>query len=129
VPDAEIVDKLRQHGLVMEKLTEPATFEVEVFTLRSFQSAERAFQGHHLNQVSGEYGTETREFPAGTIIIPTAQPLGRLASYLLEPESDDGLLVWNFLDRYVVPQWSRELQTYPVYRMVKPMNLAKEVVR
>ncbi len=129
VPDAEIIDKLRQHGLAMERLTEPATLEVEVFTLGSFQSAERAYQGHHLNHVTGEYKVETREFQAGTVIIPTAQPLGRLAAYLLEPESDDGLLAWNFFDRYVVPQWSRDLQTYPIFKLFKRVNLAKELVR
>ncbi len=129
VPDSEIVTKLRQHGLVMERLNEGASLEVEVFRLKALKSAERSYQGHHLNQVDGESLVETKEFPAGTIIIPTAQPLGRLAAYLLEPESDDGLLVWNFFDRYIVPQWSRELQTYPVFKLLKPVNLAREIVR
>jgi hypothetical protein len=31
-------------------------------------------------------------------VIYTNQPLGRLAFYLLEPTSDDGLVAWNFLD-------------------------------
>jgi hypothetical protein len=52
-----------------------------------------------------------------------------LAAYLLEPESDDGLLAWNFFDRYAVPQWSREPQTYPVYKLLTPVNLVKELVR
>ncbi len=129
VPDSDIVAKLLQHGLAVEKLTEAATLEVEVFTLKEIKSAERSYQGHHLNQVKGDYAMETREFPIGTIVIPTAQPLGGLAAYLLEPESDDGLLVWNFFDRYVVPQWSRELQTYPVYKLLAPVNLVKESVR
>jgi hypothetical protein len=129
VPDSEILAKLQQHGLVVEKLDEAATLEVEVFRIKELKSAERAYQGHHLNQVKGEYAVETREFPAGTLIIPTAQPLGGLAAYLLEPESDDGLLVWNFFDRYIVPQWSRELQTYPVYKLLEPVNLAREVIR
>ena len=30
--------------------------------------------------------------------MPSAQPLGRLAFYLLEPRSDDGLVAWNVLD-------------------------------
>jgi hypothetical protein len=30
--------------------------------------------------------------------VRTKQPLGRLVFYLLEPESDDGLTTWNFLD-------------------------------
>jgi hypothetical protein len=129
IPDPEVVAKLLQHGLVVEKLNEEAALEVEVFTLSEFKSAERAFQGHHLNQVKGDYRMETRTFPAGTIVIPAAQPLGRLAAYLLEPESDDGLLAWNFFDRYAVPQWSREPQTYPVYKLLTPVNLVKELVR
>jgi dipeptidyl-peptidase 4 len=129
VPDSEILGKLRQHGLVVERLAESSTLEVDAFRVKELKSAERAFQGHHLNQVKGDYAVETKEFPAGTLIIPTAQPLGSLAAYLLEPESDDGLLVWNFFDRYIVPQWSRELQTYPVYKLLKPMNLAREVIR
>ncbi|MDH4271574.1 MAG: M14 family metallopeptidase [Candidatus Aminicenantes bacterium] len=129
IPDSDVVAKLLQHGLVVEKLSEAATLEVEVCKLKEFKSAERSYQGHHLNQMKGDYAVEQREFPPGTIIIPTAQPLGRLAAYLLEPESDDGLLVWNFFDRYVVPQWSRELQTYPVYKLLTPVNLVKEVLR
>jgi len=129
VPDSEILAKLRQHGLLVEKLAEAATLEVEAFRVKEIKSAERAYQGHHLNQVKGEYAVETKLFPAGTLIIPTAQPLGGLAAYLLEPESDDGLLVWNFFDRYIIPQWSRELQTYPVYKLVRPVNLAREVIR
>jgi hypothetical protein len=129
VPDAEVLAKLRQHGLIVERLTRPARFEVEAFRVKEIKSAERAFQGHHLNQVRGEYAAETMEFQAGTILVPLAQPLGGLAAYLLEPESDDGLLVWNFFDRYIVPQWSRALQAYPVYKLLKPVNLAREVVR
>jgi hypothetical protein len=30
--------------------------------------------------------------------VPTNQALGRLVFYLLEPESNDGLTTWNFLD-------------------------------
>ena len=35
--------------------------------------------------------------PAGTYLVRLAQPLGRLAAYLLEPESDDGVVHWNML--------------------------------
>ncbi len=36
--------------------------------------------------------------PAGTLVVRTAQPLGTLAVYLLEPRSEDGLAAWNFFD-------------------------------
>ena len=129
VPDREVVDNLLRHGLVVEKLREPAALEVEAFQLKEIKPAEALYQGHRTNRVKGEYSPQKKEFPAGTYLVSTAQPLGNLAAYLLEPESDDGLLVWNFFDRYIAQQWSRALQTYPVYKLLAPANLVKDVVR
>lgn len=126
--DPEITNKLRQHGICVEKLTSAVTLEVESFKLKEVKSDQRPYQGHHMNSVKGEYFIEQKEFPAGTLFVGTAQPLASLAAYLLEPESDDGLVVWNFFDRYLFPQWSREPQTYPAYRLLRPANLAKESV-
>jgi len=115
--------------ITVEKLLKPAKLYIEKFLVQEFKSGERAFQGHHLNTVKGEYVREEKEFPAGTLFIGIAQPLANVATYLLEPESDDGFLVWNFFDRYLVPQWSRSVQEYPVYRLLKPANLVKEIIR
>lgn len=122
----EIAEKLLQHGLSVEKLREPVTLDVESFRIKKIKGASRLYQGHYLNSVKGEYITEEKEFPAGTLFVATAQPLANVAAYLLEPESDDGLLVWNFFDRYLVSQWRQELRTYPVYKLLKPANLAKD---
>jgi len=62
-------------------------------------------------------------FPAGTLVVRTAQPLANLAAYLLEPQSDDGLLTWNFWDRYLVPQWGTGYYPYPVYKIIDPVEL------
>jgi len=129
VLDTEIKEKLLQHGLTVEVLKEPITVEVESFKPEELKSEERLYQGHHLQSLKGEYVREEKTFAAGTLFVGTAQRLGTLAAYLLEPESDDGLLVWNFFDRYLVTQWRRELQTFPVYRLLKPAHLVKETVR
>ncbi len=125
----KIQTKLLQHGIMVERLTEPITLEVESFRIKEIKGAARLYQGHRMNSVKGEYIVETKEFLPGTLYIATAQPLGNVAAYLLEPESDDGLLVWNFFDRYLVPQWRREPQTYPLYRLLKPANLVKEKIK
>jgi dipeptidyl-peptidase-4 len=125
----EIEEKLLQHGILVERLTEPAKLEVESFRITEIKGEERLFQGHRMNTTKGEYSREEKEFPEGTLFISTAQPLGSLAAYLLEPESDDGLLVWNFFDRHVVPQWGRAPQSYPVYKLLKPANLVKESLK
>lgn len=127
--DPEIQEKLLQHGLLVEKLIEPVKLDVESFQVKELKAAERLYQGHYMNTVKGEYVTEEKEFPAGTLFVSTAQPLANVAACLLEPESDDGLFVWNFFDRYLVPQWGRAPQTCPVYRVLKPVNLVKERVR
>jgi hypothetical protein len=60
--------------------------------------AEQAFQGHHVTSVEGRFERREVDVPAGSLVVRTQQPLGRLVFYLLEPESDDGLTTWNFFD-------------------------------
>jgi Zinc carboxypeptidase len=124
--DEGIVDKLRGHGLAVERLAEPATVEVEAFRLKEVKGADRLYQGHRMNQVKGEYAVEKREFPKGTLLVRMAQPLGSLAAYLLEPESDDGLLLWNAFDKFIAREWGRGVETYPVYKLYTPQNLAAD---
>jgi hypothetical protein len=127
-PVPEVKEKLRQHGITVEKLTRSVTLTVESFKVTELKGQERPYQGHRLNAVKGEYVQEEKEFPEGSLFIPMAQPLGKLAAYLLEPESDDGFLVWNFFDRDLVPQWGRGQLEYPVYKLYTPTSLAKRVL-
>jgi hypothetical protein len=98
-----IVAKLRQHGITVEELAAPARTEVETFMVDSVTKSPRPFQGHNEARAHGRYNRATVELPAGSIVVPLAQPLGRLAAYLLEPESDDGLVNWNFFDAMLEP--------------------------
>jgi hypothetical protein len=82
------------------------------------QGASRLNQGHYINNVNGNYQLVPVDFPEGTIVIKMAQPLANVAAYLLEPESDDGLLTWNYLDRYLVPQWGSGYNPYPVCKLM-----------
>ena len=124
--DEGLVAKLRSHGLAVEKLAEPVSLEVESFRLKEVKGADRLYQGHRTNQVKGEYAVEKREFPKGTLVVRMAQPLANLAAYLLEPESDDGLLVWNAFDKYIAREWGRGTETYPVFKLYAPENLVAE---
>lgn len=125
IADSTIANKLQQHGIIVDELTSNTKLAVESFFVNSIKGDDRIYQGHRRNSVSGEYRTETREFPAGTLFVSTAQPLGRLVSYMLEAECDDGLVAWNFFDRLIVSQWGNEFQIYPVHRLLNPAQLAK----
>jgi hypothetical protein len=129
VKDEAVIQNLQRHGITVEQLTEPVKLRVEVFTVTDMRAAERLNQGHYTNSVKGEYAEREMEFPTGTYFVSTSQPLANVAAYLLEPESDDGLMVWNFFDRYLAQQWGRGPREYPVYKLHDQANLVRETVR
>jgi len=126
--DPRVIDKLLQHGIAVDRLTAPVTLSVEQFTVGEAAGASRLNQGHYTTSVSGEFSTVERDFPEGTLFVTTAQALGGLVTSLLEPESDDGLVYWNYFDRYLATQWSSAPQVYPVFKVLSPVNLAAERV-
>ncbi|MFL5574552.1 MAG: M14 family metallopeptidase [Gemmatimonadaceae bacterium] len=94
----EAVRLLRLHGVTVERTTSPTTTEADVFTVDSVVVAERPFQGHREVTLRGRWREERRTLPVGSYVVRGDQPLGALATYLLEPESDDGLVTWNVFD-------------------------------
>jgi hypothetical protein len=123
INDESVVNLLKIHGIKLEKLITESDLTVESFEISELTGASRLNQGHYTNSIKGEFTSKAIKFPAETIVIRTAQPLANLAAYLLEPQSNDGLLTWNFFDRYIVPQWGRGYYPYPVYRILAPVEL------
>lgn len=123
VPDPEVLDNLKTHGIEVKKLDKDITAEVERYKIEELKGAKRLYQGHYNNSITGDFVLDTLTFNKGTHIIFSQQKLGNVASYLLEPEADDGYAKWNFLDRYLVPQWGRSYYPYPVYKLMKKSDI------
>lgn len=121
--DPAITGLLKNHGIKMEQLTSDSRIDVEQFTVTELKGSTRLNQGHYTNTIQGTCKNEAVDFPAGTIVVRTAQPLGNLAAYLLEPQSNDGLVVWNFLDRILVPQWGPGYNPFPVYKVLHKTDI------
>ncbi|WP_404307626.1 M14 family metallopeptidase [Neorhodopirellula lusitana] len=94
----EVHKRLKLHGISVSTLKEDLNLEVEVYRVDELERAETVYEGHQLVTVEVTPRTETRKIKAGTPIVRTGQPLGTLAAYLLEPQSEDGFCAWNFLD-------------------------------
>jgi hypothetical protein len=124
-PEDALVRKLQQHGIVVERLSEAASVPVEGFRITAIEGSDQLNQGHYTNRVRGEYFETTRMFPPGTAFVSLAQRLAPLAASLLEAESDDGLLVWNFFDRALSIQWGGGPREYPVYRLHEDRRLVR----
>jgi hypothetical protein len=118
-----IVAKLLAHGITVERLTEPLTVEVESFTITQINQAARRFQGHAETKLKGIAKTESMDFPAGSLLVPTAQPLAPLVFYLLDAESDDGLVNWNFLDAYL-----EKGKVFPIYKLTIEVKAASRAL-
>ena len=109
----EIVELLRRQGIVVESLTEPWRAAANQFSIDSV-SVQPLFEGHRTVQAEGHWRSESFDtaLVAGWYFVRTDQPLGVLASYLLEPASDDGVVTWNLLDRELQPG-----AAYPILRL------------
>ncbi len=123
VKDPDILNLLKVHGIKLEKLKDNTQVDAECFEVSDLKSIPRLNQGHYTNTLSGTYLVKTIDLPAGTIIVRTAQPLANVAAYLLEPQSNDGLVTWNFFDKYLVPQWGMGYNPYPVYKILNKIDL------
>ncbi|MCX6333744.1 MAG: M14 family metallopeptidase [Bacteroidia bacterium] len=121
--DPEVISLLRTQGIIVEKLTEALESEAERFEISELTGSRRLNQGHYTNMISGRFIKMIVVFPSGTLVIRSAQPLANLASYLLEPQSNDGLMTWNYFDRYLVPQWGTGYNAYPVYKIMSPIEI------
>lgn len=91
-------DLLVAHGIAHGELPADTVLVVERFHVDSTHVAEKEYEGHHETQLFGRYTADTTAVPAGTVIVPVAQALGRLAFVLLEPRSDDGVATWDLID-------------------------------
>jgi hypothetical protein len=49
----------------------------------------------------GNFQPAAKTVQKGDFKVDMAQPLANLIFYMLEPQSDDGLLTWNFFDAYL----------------------------
>jgi hypothetical protein len=128
IRDKDVIELLRLHGIRIEALEKDTELPVERFEIAELKGSPRLNQGHYLNSVKGKNVTEKRLFPAGTVVVRMNQPLARVAAYLLEPESGEGLLAWNYFDKYLAPQWGMGFNPYPVYKDFSAVNLlTKEI--
>jgi hypothetical protein len=73
--------------------------------------------------MTGSFVSRSLNFPAGSFYVDLAQPLANLAFYMLEPESDDGLVVWNYFDDYLLERDVTEKRIpFPVFKYYSVEN-------
>ena len=92
------------HGVTVERTRTDCTANAESFAADSVVVSTTAFQNRRNVRVEGHWRRSDVRLEPGTFVIRLAQPLGVLATYLIDPRSDDGLVAWNIGDRAAAGQ-------------------------
>jgi dipeptidyl-peptidase-4 len=99
---ANVAAKLEEHGITVTKTDKKMKIEGEEYLISKFSQSEReGYGGHKVVTLEGEFKAVKKSIPAGSYSVDMAQPLAWLIFYLMEPQSDDGLLYWNYFDEYL----------------------------
>ncbi|MCK0179547.1 M14 family metallopeptidase [Flavobacteriaceae bacterium S0862] len=115
-----IVDHLRKQGVKVTELKASERAVGEEFVMSDLSLSKRKFEGHFMANAKGEFVAKTKKFKKGDYWIDMAQPLSNLIFYMLEPQSDDGLVTWNFFDDYFNEKGiEKKPVAYPVFKYYK----------
>lgn len=119
--DTAVIRLLHLHGVNVA--IAPANFSrrsarIQQFRIDSVSAAARVFQGHKETRVNGQWQDYAGALSEAWYVVDVAiLPRGPLAVYLLEPQSEDGLVNWNYLDHDLRPNG-----TYPILRVLPPLK-------
>lgn len=112
-----IIKHLRNHGVEVDELGKNKRVSGEIFNVENLENASRKFEGHFMAKVEGKFIKKSKTFKKGDYYVDMAQPLTNLIFYLLEPQSDDGLVTWNFFDAYFKEnRIDKKSVEYPVFK-------------
>jgi murein tripeptide amidase MpaA len=93
---ADLIERLRIHGLQMETLETPRTVSVSMLRLLDPVIATRANEGHiQMSVQTVEAEQRDWTWAPGSVRVPTDQPLGDIAVLLLEPQSNESFFAWG----------------------------------
>ena len=115
----EVADRLRRHGIAIEQITAPRDLEVDMYRLVDPKLKSEAFEGRVQFTTRAKIERRKERFAAGSWRVSTDQPLGQLASLLLEPESGDSFLQWGFF--LSILQRTEYIESYIVEPLAEKM--------
>lgn len=95
----KVIDRLKANNIQIHQLTKDTTIQVEVYSIMSYQSSPRPYEGHHPNS-NVQVSTDVRQlaFRKGDYYIPFNQIGNKFLIETLEPTTEDSYFFWNFFD-------------------------------
>jgi hypothetical protein len=113
--DTLAIGLLRAHGIRTTHLSpaDTAGARLSGFLVDSLSRDSSAFQGHRQMHASGRWREGAVAPPGDMMVVRGDQAQAVAALYLLDPESDDGLVTWNVFDGELA-----QGKPFPVWRVL-----------
>jgi hypothetical protein len=130
VTKPQVIDLLRLHGIVFERLPEAREVEVTLYRLvpPAVPEPVAVEDGRVPGRIVGTLPERRRQvFPAGSAWVSLDQPLGDLALHLLEPLAADSLLRWGFF--HEVFQRTEYIEGYVIAPLAEKLLAANAELR
>jgi len=123
----EVIERLKLHGIRFETIDAPRTIELDMVRIAEPKLG-APIEGRVPLMAGGfTHGRRSETFPAGSVRVPSDQPLGLLAAALLEPESADGVLAWNFFPGML--QRTEYIEAYAIAPLAERMLTQNAALR
>lgn len=114
-----VAKKLAQHGIVFRPLKSPLQkTSVESYRASKVDFSPQSFEGRQMLKLQGDWKTEVRDLPRGSLFVPIAQAKANLVIAMLEPSAPDALVNWGwfnnaferkeYMEAYVAEDVARE---------------------
>ncbi|MBK9291489.1 MAG: M14 family metallopeptidase [Bacteroidetes bacterium] len=94
-----VIDRLRWHGIDFKVIKTDTSIRLRQYRFTRAEWARTPYEGRHrISQMEMEEFESVQNFPAGSVLVPVAQPKVRLLAHMLEPEGNGSLLEWGFFN-------------------------------
>src|ERR1051325_6725633 len=123
----DVIAVLNAHGLRLQRLVDPATIEVESYRFSEAKWAAAPFEGRVMPTFKTNLVREKRLFPAGSVLVPLAQPAAHVIMHLLEPQAPDSLAAWGFFN--AVFEQKEYGEDYVLEKLAREMMAKDEALR
>ena len=95
----EVIERLATHGVDMEILPAARELDLEMYRLGEPEYSEEPFEGRLRVEAEATPVRVRQAYAPGSARVPIDQPLGVLATLLLEPASPDSFFQWGFFSQ------------------------------
>jgi len=115
----EVIERLKWHGIRMQTFAQATTLPVSMYRLVDPRPDSTPYEGRHRTTTGVKLEEHVHTFPAGSVRVPTDQPLGDLTVVMLEPQSTDSLFAWGCFPEIL--QRTEYIEGYVIAPMAEKM--------